>query len=547
MEYLECKNELEMIKFFQSIGIIGTRAQVCKKCNVEMKLKEKDSNIDKYAWKCTKNSCGTTSSIRNGTFLEQFNKSLHTFLKMVYHWAVRTPQKVISKELDISRNTITAWQQKFTLIAVKEFDRKNFVLGGRNSVVEVDESLFIKVKHHKGKDLVRPQVWVFGLYERDSKRILFIVVPKRDASTLLNLIYQHVAPNSVIFSDCWASYARIRRLDKNYSHATVNHDLHFVDPKTGVHTNGVESNWCVAKSPIKQMRGISRNYLQSYLDEFCWRRLHKDEFDVFEKFIRVIGKQYPPGVSLSVDDMTLCVQSLQIDEQLIDVVGTDDSLDVVDLPDYENDSNFASNVVASSVVESNVVESSVVASSVVESNVVESSVVASSVVESNVVESSVVESSVVDDDSFIQSFINVEKLICDTFEKLKSGTINSFSFPSILTVTERNKVHQLAENLNIFHITTGTRYRVITVSTKPIEKVNKTNRQKTAQILVEISKPNVPVSENVTEVLLDNNTVEKRPVGRPPKQIQIKDPVNALPSENSNGTNRLLRPRKYNK
>jgi hypothetical protein len=104
MEYLECKNELEMIKFFQSIGIIGTRAQVCKKCNVEMKLKEKDSNIDKYAWKCTKNSCGTTSSIRNGTFLEQFNKSLHTFLKMVYHWAVRTMMIVSYKALSMLKN-----------------------------------------------------------------------------------------------------------------------------------------------------------------------------------------------------------------------------------------------------------------------------------------------------------------------------------------------------------------------------------------------------------------------------------------------------------
>jgi hypothetical protein len=118
---------------------------------------------------------------------------------------------------------------------------------------------------------------------------------------------------------------------------------------------------------------------------------------------------------------------------------------------------------------------------------------------------------------------------------------------TIFTVTQRNKFHQLAKNLKIFHITTETRYRVITVSTKPIEKVNKTNRQKTTQILVGISKPNVPVSETVTEVLLDNNTVKKRPVGRPPKQIQIKDPVNALPSEDSNGTNRLLRPRKYNK
>ena len=82
-----------------------------------MKFREKKDNIDKHAWKCPKNSCGTTTSIRNGTFLQQFNKNLHIFLKMVYHWAIRTPQKVISKELDISRNTITAWQHKFSLIA----------------------------------------------------------------------------------------------------------------------------------------------------------------------------------------------------------------------------------------------------------------------------------------------------------------------------------------------------------------------------------------------------------------------------------------------
>jgi hypothetical protein len=62
-----------------------------------------------------------------------------------------------------------------------------------------------------------------------------------------------------------------------YESVTVNHDFHFFDPNTGVHTNGVESKWCVAKAPIKQMRGISRDYLQSYLDEFCWRRLHKDD------------------------------------------------------------------------------------------------------------------------------------------------------------------------------------------------------------------------------------------------------------------------------
>lgn len=48
-------------------------------------------------------------------------------------------------------------------------------------MVEIDESLFVKVKHNKGKDLGRPQIWVFGMYERkekatDKSKVLFVVV-----------------------------------------------------------------------------------------------------------------------------------------------------------------------------------------------------------------------------------------------------------------------------------------------------------------------------------------------------------------------------------
>ena len=63
----------------------------------------------------------------------------------MYHWAIKTPQKVVAKELDMSRNTLTAWFQKFRLLAVVAFDKVNVVLGGQNVVVEIDESLFIKV------------------------------------------------------------------------------------------------------------------------------------------------------------------------------------------------------------------------------------------------------------------------------------------------------------------------------------------------------------------------------------------------------------------
>ncbi len=40
-------------------------------------------------------------------------------------------------------------------------------LGGDGKIVEIDESMFAKVKHFKGKDLQRRQLWVFGMKERE--------------------------------------------------------------------------------------------------------------------------------------------------------------------------------------------------------------------------------------------------------------------------------------------------------------------------------------------------------------------------------------------
>lgn len=144
-------------------------------------------------------------------------------------------------------------------------------MGGEGQIVEIDESHFVKVKHHRGKDLRRPAVWVFGIYERATTHCVFCIVPSRDATTLLNVIYKHVLPGTTIYSDCWSAYRRIQKLDAGFVHKQVNHDLCFVDAHTGAHTNGIESSWNSAKTHLKNMRGVNRAHLTSYLDEFCWR------------------------------------------------------------------------------------------------------------------------------------------------------------------------------------------------------------------------------------------------------------------------------------
>jgi transposase-like protein len=128
-------------------------------------------------------------------------------------------------------------------VCSKAIDRDSMLLGGEDEIVEIDESMFQRVKHHRGKDLKRKQLWVFGLKLRSNKKGLLIVVRARNAATLLKIIYAHCKPNTIIHSDLWKSYKHLSKFNKNFKHLTVNHSLHFVDPETHVHTNGIESIW----------------------------------------------------------------------------------------------------------------------------------------------------------------------------------------------------------------------------------------------------------------------------------------------------------------
>jgi hypothetical protein len=75
-----------------------------------------------------------------------------------------------------------------------------------------------------------------------------------------NCINDRVRPGSLIISDSWSSYNKISQLDKNFRHQTVNHSLHFVDPKSGAYTNSIEGIWTQVKRKLKDMNGVNRVY-----------------------------------------------------------------------------------------------------------------------------------------------------------------------------------------------------------------------------------------------------------------------------------------------
>ena len=137
--------------------------------------------------------------------------------------------------------------------------------------VEVDESCFgSRSKYNRGQKRGM-KVWIVGLVERSSNRIILYPVDNRNAMTLTTIIKRHVEPGSNVYSDGWAGYNDLNML--GFRHFTVVHKYcykqQYFDTTTGevltVHTNRIEGAWKHAKDYFKRMNGSNMKNFESHL------------------------------------------------------------------------------------------------------------------------------------------------------------------------------------------------------------------------------------------------------------------------------------------
>ena len=190
------------------------------------------------------------------------------------------------------------WSSYIRDVMCEQFKRNvdEIRIGGPDSVVEIDESLFgRKFKYNKGARK-GTHVWIFGMVNRTNGRVMLWPVNDRKEETLVPLIKKFVAPGTAIYSDGWASYCNLS--EHGYDHWVVNHKEYFKvvikrgDETREVHTNRIEGYWGNCKSKLKSMRGTSAANFISHLIEMIYRSHHQEDH-IIKHFFDDLYLVYP--------------------------------------------------------------------------------------------------------------------------------------------------------------------------------------------------------------------------------------------------------------
>ena len=133
--------------------------------------------------------------------------------------------------------------------------------------IELDESYFGGVRKGKRGRGAAGKTVVFGLLKRGG-RVYTKVIRDTKTKTLMPIIRQKIAPDSVVYTDSYRSY---NALDvSEFHHYRINHSTHFAEQKHN-HINGIENFWNQVKRVLRKYNGIPNNHFPLFLKECEFR------------------------------------------------------------------------------------------------------------------------------------------------------------------------------------------------------------------------------------------------------------------------------------
>jgi transposase len=188
--------------------------------------------------------------------------------KLLEFFVLQVTARSAADVLGVQANTAALFYHKIRQVIWARLElQAEEILGGE---IELDESYF--GGHRKGKRGrgAAGKVIVFGILKRDD-RVFTKVVADTKANTLMPIILNKIAPDSVVYTDSYRSY---NALDvSGFHHHRINHSTHFAEHSFN-HINGIENFWNQAKRILRKYNGIPKQHFHLFIKECEFRFNH---------------------------------------------------------------------------------------------------------------------------------------------------------------------------------------------------------------------------------------------------------------------------------
>jgi transposase len=258
----------------------GHHAQ-CPRCEKERKFHRTKTRA---SYTC--DTCGLHIHPMKGTIFQKSTTSLHLWFYAMYLMTSTRcgiSAKQLERELGVTYKTAHRMMKKIRTDLMHDMDDPPL-----SGDVEVDETA-IGGKARKHMDRFEAAAFreakptVLGMVERGG-RVRARVIASRRGAPLSKAVLANVNPESILFTDDWASYKPLRR--SYIDHRIINHSVgRYVEGST--HTNTIEGFFGNLKTGMRGVyKKVSPAYLQSYLDEYAWRyNARRDGRAMFEQLL----------------------------------------------------------------------------------------------------------------------------------------------------------------------------------------------------------------------------------------------------------------------
>ncbi|HEY6337605.1 MAG TPA: IS1595 family transposase [Candidatus Sulfotelmatobacter sp.] len=222
------------------------------------------------AYACS--GCGNHIYPLAGTIFEKSTTALHLWFYAMYLMGSTRcgiSAKQIQRETGVTYKT--AWRMFRQIRSL--LSEPDMQLEG--STVEIDEMYYGgKRKGGAGRPMrgdKNAKTTVIGAVERKG-RVIARTASDVTGKTLHGFVKECVLPKSTVFTDEFASYQGLERIEgMDYQHRRINHESK-VYVMGDVHTNTIEGFWSLVKRGIGGVyHSVSQKYLQTYLDEYSFR------------------------------------------------------------------------------------------------------------------------------------------------------------------------------------------------------------------------------------------------------------------------------------